>query len=125
MTDSTNSLDELTNDLNVALALAEQRLARLDLKVSAFITLREGGKLHWKKHQDTWGLFVEVPSTGLTSIAKTGRKIRIEAAGALKELHKALFDERAAQIEAAKAAIKSIDSFLDELDEANPEEPGT
>lgn len=116
----TESLDELTDDLTAALALAEQRFGSLDLKVSVHVTLPgSDGKLHWKKHNGAWGLCFESVE-GVCPISKASRRVRIEAAGLLKALHQALLDERKAQIVAAKEAIKEIDAFLDDLDAPTP-----
>jgi hypothetical protein len=118
------NLQESTERLNRLLAKAEEIFsaanaedgATAQVELAPFLSSGKGGaRLHWKRHDSTWGLWVERQGTDvLVRLAKVARHVRVLAASKLEALFDALADEQLAQGDDVARAVQDAEAFVEE-----------
>jgi hypothetical protein len=105
-------LEQLTDELNAALALAELRLRDKHPGCMASVPLDAEIDLWWKKHDGRWGLFVEDHNGNLHPLGKASRAYRIEAASRLQDLYETLLAVQSGEEQRVLAAIELAEKFI-------------
>ena len=106
-----SSPGDLYDDLNRALAGAEERLLVLGIRVAASVPLDSGRTLSFRKHDGKWGLWVE-DSEGVAALLKSSMADRLTAAGELTNLYQAIVNAAGNLTEATRGAIRLANGFL-------------
>lgn len=76
--------------------------------------VRGDSRLHWKRYNTEWMLWVENAAGEMTSLFKASRHRRILAASKLEALFDALADAQAAMADDVVRAVQQVEVFVQE-----------
>lgn len=119
--DPKRPMEEIMDQLNAELKVAEASFEALRLGVSAEIPLEDSRHLGFGKFGRSWRLYVRHMDDQTQEVTLASRRTRIEAAGKLGQLKMALFDSSAEQLELARKAVLAVQDFNRQLLEELPD----